>query len=82
MKITEFTVTGTGAFPVDMLRYDGCYPATTEDALSLVMDRADPKYREPRTIRLRSRGEGRKGSEPTTGRWSSFMWRVSDVRTY
>lgn len=34
MKIFRTTATfeGVGAFPLDMLRYDSCWPATSEDA--------------------------------------------------
>ena len=50
MWVTRFKVQGNGGFPWDMLRYDGCYPATTEDAVRLAVDRSDRElYREVRT---------------------------------
>lgn len=34
-RLVEFRVSGVGYFPVDMLRYDRCWPATTDDAVSV-----------------------------------------------
>lgn len=62
----EFTVEGSGAFPLDMLRYDGCYPVSTIDALKI--DGAAK-----RQITLRS-SQGH--CAPTSHRWASFNWRV------
>lgn len=60
------TVRGSGIFPVDMLRYDSCYPASQEDASKLL----DDDYRE---IRI-SRTSELKGSTFTVARWQSFGW--------
>ena len=35
MDRVEITMTGRGAFPVDMLRYDSCFPASEHDAYLL-----------------------------------------------
>ena len=32
---TEIVVEGTGEFPFDMLRYDACFPTTSEDAAAM-----------------------------------------------
>lgn len=64
----SYYVTGSGEFPWDMLRYDHAWPATSEDAVKLAPF-GDAK-RERRSIRIRSL------SEPTIGRWASFMWSV------
>lgn len=61
----EFTVKGNGMFPIDMLRYDNCWPATSEDAAKLA-------GRGPREVTLGTRNR----TAPTVGRWPSFMWRV------
>lgn len=70
MRLYTFTVAGSGAFPTDMLRYDRCWPSTTEDAISIVMSARDPEYRERRLVTLTG------VSLPTIGRWDSFMWYV------
>lgn len=66
----EYTVSGTGAFPVDMLRYDSCYPARQDDAIQL-----SPHTR-------RSPGEVyhvtlHSCHPPTDARWASFGWKVN-----
>lgn len=66
----KFTVQGSGYFPFDMLRYDACYPATSDDAASL-------NLKEARTITLISAMV----AQPTEGRWRSFGWQVIDKVT-
>ncbi len=66
----SFTVEGRSDFPVDMLRYDNCYPDTSEDAVNMLSD--EP---EPRQVKLR-RLVFNKTQMPTEGRWSSFGWKV------
>jgi len=70
--IHEFIVEGTGHFPTDMLRYDGCYPATQEDVTKLDWEVHDGL--KPRRITLRCRGA--KESGPSVERWKSFGWPV------
>lgn len=68
----EYFVTGRGEFPVDMLRYDCCWPATGSDA-ALLDDQPvsiDKPSRENRSVRMHSY------REPTIDRWSSFGWSV------
>lgn len=78
MRVTEFTVEGTFAFPLDMLRYDACFPATSTDvhAIESSLDRSTRAKRT--TVRLCHHHE-RVGWEPTEGRWNSFNWIVTDV---
>lgn len=66
----EYVVTGSGAFPFDMLRYDHCWPATGEDAGRLDTMFGDRESRQRRSIKMWSY------NEPTTDRWSSFGWSV------
>jgi len=75
-KMTTFTVEGTYPFPVDMLRYDACYPVTTEDAVELgtACDHRALKM-SSRPIRRVTLGTMRQ-NRPTTGRWESFGWKV------
>lgn len=62
-----FTVTGAGSFPVDMLRYDCCWPYRGEDAA-----RMEHHVRERRRIVLQTDSP----LPPTAPRWESFNWRV------
>jgi hypothetical protein len=77
-KPITFEVEGVGPFPFDMLRYDGCYPASSEDATA--MGRSNPKI--ARRVRLTTlRGflpdVNPANVGPTTARWLSFGWRVT-----
>ena len=71
---TDFTVRGRGAFPLDMLRYDAAYPASSPDALVI-----EKTFRERLegftsvwTVHLQTRSE----IGPTPGRWQSFGWQI------
>jgi hypothetical protein len=66
----EYYATGTGFFPIDMLRYDACWPASSEDAAKIEWGFTDTGNRKQRSVRLRSY------REPTIDRWSSFCWSV------
>lgn len=78
---TRFTVLGKGLIPADMLRYDACFPATSEDAAKI--DAAGSPYsdreerREVREIELVHRCDNRHW-KPTTARWQSFLWEVRE----
>ena len=61
-----FTVEGSGHFPLDMLRYDKCYPASSADVARIMDDRQ-------RTIRLMTHAR----HAPSHGRWNSFLWGVT-----
>lgn len=71
-----FEVVGRTRFPVDMLRYDACWPADAESAGAIEAS-LDPTQRGERPpvgwrVKLTSSGE----TPPTEARWASFMWRV------
>lgn len=77
-RMFSFTVTGTGLFPLDMLRYDQCWPRTSNDAE--LIERINSQYnqysaatREVQEIELS--GANNHG-EPTEDRWKSFGWKV------
>ena len=76
-KAIFFKVTGKGEFPLDMLRYDECYPATTMSAQSIaaiesVIDEDSGRYRRvKREVYLVSHRRF-----ITEDRWSSFGWTV------
>ena len=67
----RYKVSGSGYFPVDMLRYDCAYPASSADvsAMGANSPRIDV---ERRTVELRSY------HRPTPDRWLSFGWVVED----
>lgn len=65
----DFTVEGSGAFPLDMLRYDECWPVDGE-----AVETMGGRHR--RQVRLRSCKP-----RPTDGRWSSFTWEVVEVKS-
>ena len=64
----SYEVTGSGAFPTDMLRYDQCYPDDTNSANNMLDEKRS------RTCIMRSL------KRPTVGRWNSFMWGVGPHR--
>lgn len=67
MKFHTITITGRGAFPVDMLRYDCCFPASEHDSYAIL--HTFQKH-EDWSIRLSKYSDS---SEPwTLARWSSF----------
>lgn len=68
----EFTVEGHGRFPVDMLRYDCCFPLSGDDAENIIAHSAEESEHSLRKVRLVSNTLWR----PTVDRWSSFGWVV------
>lgn len=80
MKKYVYEVTGKGAVPVDMLRYDCAYPARGNDVSTLEESIAalfvpNTGRRKERTIQLVSH------REPTKDRWASFQWYVQWVES-
>ena len=63
-----FQVKGTGQFPIDMLRYDLCWPATGSDSTDI------ENSGRPSTTLHRIDLRGLK--VPTAIRWASFGWEV------
>lgn len=72
-QLTEFEVNGRGPFPVDMLRYDMCWPKSGDDAAKLVSSDEDRASRGVRTVRMLAI------RKPTCGRWASFGWTVVTI---
>lgn len=71
IKVYRYDVSGRGTFPVDMLRYDSCWPEDTNSALKMAGCIASRSL-ETTTVRIRSH------NAPTVGRWNSFGWTVSN----
>lgn len=68
-KMYEFVVEGWGCFPVDMLRYDACWPMTQEDVGRMPLRATD---RVMPTVRVKMASH----RAPTPERWASFGWKV------
>lgn len=73
------TVRGTGYFPIDMLRYDRCTPATEEDSGNIVRDMPTAEGYSERTVDVRYEGPT-KEPHVTVDRWKSFGWTVVSTR--
>lgn len=65
-SVFEFTVRGKGDFPIDMLRYDQCWPKSESPDVP-----AMTRTREERSLTLVGL------CSPTEDRWASFGWRVT-----
>jgi hypothetical protein len=70
-KVTEFKVKGSGYFPLDMLRYDSCWPADSSSVYNL-HGLSDEGIR---ILTLRTY------HKPTDARWLSFGWAVKAQKT-
>lgn len=73
--VQTFEVRGTFPFPIDMLRYDCCYPAREAEDSYNINATIQRVTNGPVVVRLRRRVEN-KNDMPTFGRWSSFNWTV------
>ena len=65
-------VKGNSLFPMDMLRYDRCYPLKGEDAQAMGLRDSE------RTVTLVFVGL-HSNEQPTVDRWKSFGWTVTSV---
>lgn len=71
-KMVSYEVEGHGSFPVDMLRYDCCWPKTETD--SAIMDRSHRDRGGNHHYAIRVMGL----KHPTEARWQSFGWKVRE----
>lgn len=67
---TKLVVQGTGGFPIDMLRYDSCFPWSESDSHALLNEGS----LRLRTVTLRRRSVNTLSA--TEGRWKSFGWTI------
>jgi hypothetical protein len=81
-RYCKFVVEGKGVFPVDMLRYDHAYPASTDSAGYIVHKKYsdDDDDSDKTLVEVKRKVELIAPDEPTEARWTSFGWRVSDVK--
>lgn len=76
--VTEIVVTGRGEIPLDMLRFDRCSPASSDDVSAILNGRADHRI----AVEIRLYRFSPDGSKATVARWHSFGWDViSDTGT-
>jgi hypothetical protein len=68
----RYSVTGPGAFPIDMLRYDAAHPASEGDAGFIELTHGRHAALTSATVELIGL------RPPTAGRWQSFGWRIVD----
>ncbi len=71
---TDITVEGRGPFPIDMLRYDDCTPATQVDAGKISRSVDMTARKEPVQVNLHRFSVD--GTRATAARWASFGWTV------
>jgi hypothetical protein len=80
-KIVFAMVSGSGEFPIDMLRYDSCCPATEED--SHIVSRSFNNYENwnvcVKKVLLESLSKKDLHTSFTEGRWRSFGCNVRMV---
>jgi hypothetical protein len=76
IHFVEFTVSGFGQFPIDMLRYDRCFPADERESGQIM----NTFTRRIRTWEIRlSAYASNKAWMPCKGRWESFGCQVSGI---
>ena len=70
----RITVIGNVPFPIDMLRYDACYPDTETDSYGITasFEARNFEARNGRMVRV----SVIMIHDPTEGRWMSFGWRI------
>ena len=76
MRMVPFVVEGQGFFPLDMLRYDSCWPVDS-DAVAEIHESVERGVGNPVHHRVRMLSANPTG--PTVDRWESFGWTVVSV---
>lgn len=75
-KHFRFTVEGALNFPLDMLRYDRCWPASQDDVVRM-SEAVNVGFVERTERRFKITLHGI--DEPTLERWISFGWHVTGL---
>lgn len=80
LYVTTFDVNGESTFPVDMLRYDECFPSRGEDGTEMIhrIGRDVERVATAKPIKLRHIGSSALW-QPTFERWRSFGWEAGNV---
>ncbi|MEK6878462.1 MAG: hypothetical protein AABY22_02585, partial [Nanoarchaeota archaeon] len=80
MRMQLFTVESQKgySFPLDMLRYDECFPYNQEDVDKIHKTNNPEGFICPNRIKLKGYVRN-KSDKPTEDRWLSFGWKVIEV---
>lgn len=73
-----FDVETAFLFPIDMFRYDYCFPHSEIDAHKIINNLNNPPQKMTVTV---GRFVSSKAALPTIGRWNSFGCQISDIKT-
>lgn len=76
MFYQTFKVVGHGEFPMDMLRYDSCFPQSEQDSGKILGTTWANRENNDRVEVGIARYVPYKGTEVTRARWESFGWTV------
>jgi len=77
-------ITGSGGFPIDMLRYDNCIPASEEDANTIervcnpMLWDEEPTW----TVQVKKHSDVKGNGYWTPGRWHSFGCMLEETDGY
>lgn len=90
LKVHKFKVRPKGnllfTFPLDMLRYDHCYPSSENDSAKIArccdLRRYSKGSDNPRDWEIELTAYKHKNWVPTNDRWKSFSWEVFDHTTW
>jgi len=86
--VIEFTVITRNKmvrrFPIDMLRYDSCYPENEMESVSRINETLSEfikaKDFTAKPIALIHLSHGNKNWQPTEARWNSFGYKVIEIK--
>lgn len=70
----KFEVVGQTAFPIDMLRYDSCFPETVQDS-KMIKESLESPNSGMRTVGLVCL-TGKTDWRPATDRWRASGWTI------
>lgn len=78
MYLHRARVTTVHPFPLDMLRYDSCFPNSSEDAV-LIEKSIKTHPREAYTVTVARYGSRQRDHDFTPARWRSFGCAIESV---
>lgn len=74
----RFIVEGQVVFPIDMLRYDRCWPDSSSDAIKILNSIDASVLHMPHVVTLIMLCNDR-DDKPEAKRWESFGWKVFGI---
>jgi len=74
-----FIVEGKGMFPIDMLRYDACFPSDFKAVVGIGSPAEKPYEREVKLCQPRQTATER---QVTIDRWKTFGWVVKEIQVF